>query len=254
MRLLRNTSSCPCDGEGRRRGVRRRTSTRSAGCSVTSWTGTRAGRPEPGPGLGVLRRRRLAGRARRAAGRLRRHRAARCWWPRSTARGRLRGAAPARRGAVRDEADVRRRRRARARGRPGAGRGDRRGRPRPRATREMYLDTSLEQHEAIGLYRSLGFEEAEPYYDVPRGAAGLARVLQDGAVSSPSVAACRRTASLSAASTNGTRGPTRRAPARPGRRRGRAAPRGCRRRGSGPGWLAHDVGVDLAGPPRRSRR
>jgi GNAT superfamily N-acetyltransferase len=31
----------------------------------------------------------------------------------------------------------------------------------------MYLDTSVEQHEAIGLYRSLGFEECEPYHDVP---------------------------------------------------------------------------------------
>jgi GNAT superfamily N-acetyltransferase len=32
---------------------------------------------------------------------------------------------------------------------------------------DMYLDTSVEQHEAIGLYRSLGFEEVEPYHDVP---------------------------------------------------------------------------------------
>jgi putative acetyltransferase len=31
----------------------------------------------------------------------------------------------------------------------------------------MYLDTSVEQHEAIGLYRSLGFESCEPYHEVP---------------------------------------------------------------------------------------
>jgi GNAT superfamily N-acetyltransferase len=31
----------------------------------------------------------------------------------------------------------------------------------------VYLDTSTEQHEAIGLYRSLGFEETEPYHDLP---------------------------------------------------------------------------------------
>jgi putative acetyltransferase len=31
----------------------------------------------------------------------------------------------------------------------------------------MYLDTSIEQHEAIGLYRSFGFEACEPYHEVP---------------------------------------------------------------------------------------
>lgn len=31
---------------------------------------------------------------------------------------------------------------------------------------EMVLDTSVDQREAIGLYRSLGFTETEPYYDL----------------------------------------------------------------------------------------
>jgi putative acetyltransferase len=31
----------------------------------------------------------------------------------------------------------------------------------------VYLDTSVEQHEAVGLYRSLGFEECDPYHVVP---------------------------------------------------------------------------------------
>jgi putative acetyltransferase len=33
--------------------------------------------------------------------------------------------------------------------------------------RRMFLDTSVRQTEAIGLYRSLGFVEVPPYYDVP---------------------------------------------------------------------------------------
>lgn len=33
--------------------------------------------------------------------------------------------------------------------------------------RSMFLDTSVRQTEAITLYRSLGFEEVPPYYDVP---------------------------------------------------------------------------------------
>jgi putative acetyltransferase len=36
----------------------------------------------------------------------------------------------------------------------------------------MYLDTSVRQAEAITLYKSLGFEEAEPYYDVPEALLG----------------------------------------------------------------------------------
>jgi GNAT superfamily N-acetyltransferase len=33
--------------------------------------------------------------------------------------------------------------------------------------RRMYLDTSMRQTEAVTLYRDLGFEEVEAYYDVP---------------------------------------------------------------------------------------
>ena len=40
-------------------------------------------------------------------------------------------------------------------------------RARTAGYREMYLDTSVRQTEAIELYRSLGFVEVEPYYDVP---------------------------------------------------------------------------------------
>lgn len=38
--------------------------------------------------------------------------------------------------------------------------------------REMYLDTSVRQTEAIALYRDLGFEEVGPYYDVPEAMLG----------------------------------------------------------------------------------
>jgi ribosomal protein S18 acetylase RimI-like enzyme len=38
--------------------------------------------------------------------------------------------------------------------------------------REMYLDTSVRQTEAIDLYRDLGFEEVGPYYDVPEAMTG----------------------------------------------------------------------------------
>ena len=34
--------------------------------------------------------------------------------------------------------------------------------------RRMYLDTSVRQQEALTLYRSFGFREIEPYYDVPQ--------------------------------------------------------------------------------------
>ena len=36
----------------------------------------------------------------------------------------------------------------------------------------IHLDTSVEQHEAIGLYRSLGFQDSEPYHDVPEAMRG----------------------------------------------------------------------------------
>lgn len=37
---------------------------------------------------------------------------------------------------------------------------------------QMYLDTSVRQTEAIGLYLDLGFEEVGPYYDVPEAMVG----------------------------------------------------------------------------------
>ena len=40
-------------------------------------------------------------------------------------------------------------------------------RARASGYRQMFLDTSVRQTEAITLYRSLGFEEVPPYYDVP---------------------------------------------------------------------------------------
>lgn len=40
-------------------------------------------------------------------------------------------------------------------------------RARDAGYRHVYLDTSVRQTEAIELYRSLGFVDSEPYYDVP---------------------------------------------------------------------------------------
>jgi GNAT superfamily N-acetyltransferase len=40
-------------------------------------------------------------------------------------------------------------------------------RARAAGYRQMYLDTSIRQAEAMALYRDLGFDEVEPYYDVP---------------------------------------------------------------------------------------
>jgi GNAT superfamily N-acetyltransferase len=45
-------------------------------------------------------------------------------------------------------------------------------RAREAGYRQMYLDTSVRQTEAIALYRDLGFEEVGPYYDVPEAMLG----------------------------------------------------------------------------------
>jgi putative acetyltransferase len=45
-------------------------------------------------------------------------------------------------------------------------------RARAAGYRQMYLDTSVRQTEAIRLYRDLAFEEVAPYYDVPEAMLG----------------------------------------------------------------------------------